>query len=388
MLKKIAITGIGMVTPLGQEPAAVLGRMEAGEMAGRAHDFPVACGKVAWVENFQPQDYLAREPKMLRLMNREAQLAVAAAHLALVDAGIQVNEIFGNFRKTSENSGKFAADEVGVYGATGLAGLPLREVLPLLKASVGEDGLLDLARFGNSGLRSISPLLSFKILSNMPVCFVSICENIQGPNGIYTPWEGQGAQAIEAGMRAVESGQAKCALVGGCDVKTHELVLISLQQLGLFQSWEDCGAGMVPGEGAVFLVLEDEGAARARGARVYARVADFNFARRRKKVLRGETYRAVLGKFDLASVGALVSAADGDGRRAGDEARALESFNFKAGQVVCPKQGAGNLFAAAAALQVAVGALVAGQSGKRVLANCFGYGSEQGAFVLEPGGGM
>ncbi len=147
--------------------------------------------------------------------------------------------------------------EVGLFGATGLAGLPLTEVLPLVKASVTEDGTMDLERFGRVGLKSISPLLSFKILGNMPLCFVSICENIQGPNCIYTPWEGQGAQAIEGGFRAIQSGQARCAVVGGCDVKTHELAFITLEQQGLFETWRTEKRGVVPGEGAVFLVLEE-----------------------------------------------------------------------------------------------------------------------------------
>ena len=53
-------------------------------------------------------------------------------------------------------------------------------------------------------------------------------------------------------------------------------------------------------------------------------------------------------------------------------------------KTLCPKPQAGNLFAAAAPLQVALGALLARQGTCRVLANCFGHGSEQAAFVLEP----
>ena len=60
-------------------------------------------------------------------------------------------------------------------------------------------------------------MLSFKILANMPICFVSIFENLRGPNAVYTPWEGQGAQAIAAGVRAVAEGEVPCAVVGGCD---------------------------------------------------------------------------------------------------------------------------------------------------------------------------
>lgn len=90
--------------------------------------------------------------------------------------------------------------DIALFGATGLAGLPVREVAPLLRASAGANGEFDLTRFGQAGLKAVSPILSFKILSNMPFCFVSINENIQGPNGIYTPWEGEGARRSKQGF--------------------------------------------------------------------------------------------------------------------------------------------------------------------------------------------
>lgn len=62
---------------------------------------------------------------------------------------------------------------------------------------------------------------------------------------------------------------------------------------------------------------------------------------------------------------------------------ALSSLQLAAKTVIYPKPHAGNLFAAAAALQVALGAMLAERSGTLVLANCFGHGSEQAAFVLE-----
>jgi hypothetical protein len=91
---------------------------------------------------------------------------------------------------------------------------------PLILRQVGLEGYFDVVvgrfdptRFGQAGLRAVSPILSFKILSNMPLCFVSICENIQGPNGIFTPWEGQ----RRAGHRNGHSGARvrRCRLCAG-----------------------------------------------------------------------------------------------------------------------------------------------------------------------------
>ena len=198
-------------------------------------------------------------------MNRDAQMAVVAARLAMEDAGVR-------------SGATYASEDIALFGATGMTGLPVEEISRLVECSAGQDGSLDLNRLGQVGLKRVRPVLSFKILANIPICFVSIFEGIRGENGVYTPWEGQGARAIEAGVRAIRQGRAACALVGGCDVKTHEFSFISLQQLGVFDSWRDQGRGIVPGEGAAFLVLENESAARDRGGRMYARFARCSFA--------------------------------------------------------------------------------------------------------------
>ncbi len=371
----VVITGIGMVIPMGRNPPEVLRDLEAGRsaVAPPAHfdPSPFACPVCAEVRDFQPQPHVA-EPKMIRLMNRDAQLAVAAAHLALADAEVKPGKTY-------------PPEEIALFGATGMAGLPLAEVVPLLRASTGPDGNFDPGRFGQAGLRAVSPILSFKILSNMSLCFVSICENIQGPNAIYTPWEGQGAQAVEAAIRALECGEAQCALAGGCDVKTHELAFLSLEQLGLFASWRERGRGLVPGEGAVFLVLENADRVAARGAKVYARVSQFNLRTHRRNVRRADTCIEVLNELDLLKkrASALVAADNGDAPAAQDEQQALAELHITASTVFRPKIQTGDLFAAAAALQIALGALLAERRAGRVLANCFGYGSEFAAFVLE-----
>ena len=375
MRAHVVITGIGMVTPLGKNPLEILRGIETGRSAVAPPTHfdaaPFSCPVCAEVRNFQPQPYVA-EGKMIRLMNRDAQLAVAAAHLALADAGVKPG-------------GAYAPDEIALFGATGLAGLPLAEVIPLVNASTGPDGQFDPGRFGQAGLRAVSPILSFKILSNMPLCFVSICENIQGPNGIYTPWEGQGAQAVEAAIRALECGDAGCALAGGCDVKTHELAFLSLEQHRLFASWQQNYVGMAPGEGAVFLVLETADRATSRGARAYARVSGFSLRTHRQGSSRADTFGEVFSGLNLPPepLGALVAADNGDVPTGEAEQQALSARQITAPTVIHPKKQAGDLFAAAAGLQIGLGALLAERGGGRVLANCFGHGSEQAAFVLE-----
>lgn len=369
---RVVITGIGVVTPLGNNPEELVHRMQAGESAAATPSHfdprPFGCPVSAEVEDFQPQTYVS-EAKMARLMNRDAQLAVAAARMAIQDAGISVGSTY-------------QPDEIGLYGATGLAGLPLRDVAPLLRVSSDSAGRFDLARFGTAGLKAVSPILSFKILSNMPFCFVSINENIQGPNAIYAPWEGDGAQAVEAGIRAVLAGEVRCVLAGGCDVKTHELAFSTLQQQGLFSSWTREGTGLVPAEGAVFLVLESEQDAAKRRARVYAHLARYTLRPQCTGEPVARARVAVLKNLGIREADALASSADNDAGAEEQENRLLATAGILVKTKCFPKRRIGNTFAAAAPLQIALGAVLANAGAASVLANCFGHGDTQAAFVI------
>jgi 3-oxoacyl-(acyl-carrier-protein) synthase len=375
--KNVVITGIGMVTPLGDSPSEVLARIEGGITAFSRppfHSDVFHCPYFAAINDFDAEREFP-ENKTLRLMNRDAQLAVIAANKAMHDAGIVVEETY-------------PADEIALYGSTGMAGLGLEELTGLIRHAAGDDGNLDLIRFGRDALKRTRPVLSFKILANMPICFVSIFENIRGPNAIYTPWEGQGAYAIAAGVRAIRRGDAKSALVGGCDVKTHVISFIGLQQNNAFDSWKRCGQGTVPGEGAAFLVLEEEEAAVCRSAKVYARLSDYRIRSMHSGVRPADIYREMLDGLSSAQDAVLISASDGDPVLAEAEQCACSKVNFHPRQIIRPKKHLGNLYAGAAAVQVGLAAANVGQSVENetpvlVVANCFGLGDEQAAFVLE-----
>ena len=256
----IAITGIGSVTPLGNDPGGILAAVRRGDTADapptRFDPSPFDCRVAAEVRGFAPEAIFG-ENKALRLMNQDALHAVAAARGAMIDSGVAIGR-------------DYAPDEVGLFGATGMAGIALDEVAPLITFSTDREGFFDPRLFGSAALHKVRPTLSFKILSNMPVCFVSIFENLMGENAIFNPWESQGARAIRQGAAAIVAGRVAAALVGGCDVKAHELGFIALQQQGLFGDWRREGCGLVPGEGAAFLFLERADLAQRRGARIHA----------------------------------------------------------------------------------------------------------------------
>jgi 3-oxoacyl-(acyl-carrier-protein) synthase len=174
-------------------------------------------------------------------------------------------------------------------------------------------------------------------------------------------------------------------LVGGCDVKTREISFIHLMQLGLFESWRQHGRGCIPGEGAAFLVLESEEHARQRGKRAYARIADYALRSTPGDSAMKDTLSSVISGLRTSANPVVVAARD-DGPGISDaEERALTQAGLVPRHWLRPKRHLGNLFAAAATVQVALAAaLCGGEVGRqKVLADCFGYGSEQASFVLE-----
>ena len=373
MSRSVVITGIGMVTPLGDGPGDILAQIRAGTSAAAPPSTfdasPFFCPYCAEIPDFAPQRIFP-ENKTLRMMNRDALLAIVAARRAMEDAGLVVGT-------------PYSGEDIGLFGSTGMAGMPLDDIHKLVDNAAGDDGELDLHRFGREALKRVRPVLSFKILANMPICFVSIFEGIRGPNAVYTPWEGQGARAMEAGILAVQSGRAKVAMVGGCDTKANLLGFIALQQHGLFDTWRETGTGSLPGEGATFLVLEEESQAIARDAPIHARIADFS-VRTKDAQRSGGQLGDIMKSLVSPCPEVIMGSADGV---AGEQERERQLIQQVAGpgvEILFPKPQVGNLFAAAAAAQVALAATACATGACNTsLANCIGHGSEMGLFRLE-----
>jgi len=135
----------------------------------------------------------------------------------------------------------------------------------------------------------------------------------------------------------VVTGEVPCALVGGCDVKTHELAFATLQQHGLFSSWTQKGKGVVPAEGAAFLVLETEEHAMNRRARIYGQLAGCQPPPR----CTGEPVESVRWPFSenlgMREAGTLVSSADADPDAMEQENSVLEAAAIFTETKLCPR---------------------------------------------------
>ena len=118
---------------------------------------------------------------------------------------------------------------------------------------------------------------------------------------------------------------------------------------------------------------------------MYAQISRFSSRTHRQGAARADTYVKVIEVLELPreAMGAMVKAENGDVQACEDERQALSRLHITVPTIISPKKQTGDLFAAAAALQIGLGALLVDRSGWHVLTNCFGHGSEQAAFLLE-----
>src|SRR5262249_4969115 len=148
------------------------------------------------IPDFDAKQYIdKKERKSLRVMARTIQLAVAAAQLALTDAGVD---------KAQLDSARFGCE----FGA-GLIATELEELAEAAQVSANcQPASVDLEKWGEQGLTTIPPLWMLKYLPNMLACHVSILHDAQGPNNTITEGDVAGLLALGEAYRIVARDQA------------------------------------------------------------------------------------------------------------------------------------------------------------------------------------
>ncbi|MGE5621205.1 MAG: beta-ketoacyl-[acyl-carrier-protein] synthase family protein [archaeon] len=270
MKNRVAVTGLGVLSPLGAGIKETWARVIKKESAVFKASFEGCglfghsmCGSVA---EFNPEDYIPNR-RLLKLMNREALLSSAAARLAIDDAHIE---------------GCYKPESTGLFIGSGLTSGEPDYLLPLIENSIDENGNFSYGLLGSKALPGCNPLLSFKILPNMALSYISILFGIKGRNMAFNPWPGNTLQAVGMAMRAIESGAVDCALAGGCDSKNHFIGFTTFSNLGLLSRkgisspFSQESDGIVLSEGASVIVLENYDMALKRGAVIYAELSGFS----------------------------------------------------------------------------------------------------------------
>jgi len=257
-MRRVAITGLGAITPIGGDAPSTWRAAVAGESgvdfikSFDASEFPVRIA--AEVEDFDPA--AVAPAKEARRMDRNVQLALGAAQEAWRDSGLNGIE----------------RSRVGIVVGSAIGGL----------TGIAEQH--DVLR--ERGPDRVSPFFLPSVLVDSASGQIAISLGLRGPN--YAPVSAcaTGSHAVGEGAELIRRGAADAVLAGGTESCIHPLVLAGFCAMrGLVAEEEDptrasrpfdaTRAGFVMGEGACILVLEELEAAQARGATIYAEVLGY-----------------------------------------------------------------------------------------------------------------
>jgi 3-oxoacyl-[acyl-carrier-protein] synthase II len=269
--RRVAITGLGLVTPLGHDVGATWG----GVLAGRsgvgaiasfdASGFPVRIA--AEVKGFDPGRVI-EDRKLLKFTNRYHGFALAAAEEALRDAGI---------RPTQSDAASW-----GCVVGSGTMGVQFSELVAVHRNDA-PDGQLSTERlFADDA--AADPIAFCRSQTSAGLGVLLRRFGMRGyASSVHTACA-SGGQAVGLAMKLIRRGTAECVLAGGFDSMINPIGLAGFCLLGALSPDNDkperasrpfdaTRNGFVLGEGAGFLVLEEWTAARRRGARIYAELA-------------------------------------------------------------------------------------------------------------------
>lgn len=256
--RRVVLTGIGAVTPIGVG-AALWEGVRAGRSAvgpiSRFDPSPFRSRLAAEIHNFDPLDYV--QGRAARRLDRFAQFGVAAAHLAICDAGLR-------------------------QGSPGLhcAGVSVGSALGGISYAEEQHELFVLGR------GPISPTLAIAVYGGSSAAAIALHFSMHGPNLANASSCASGAVAIGEAMRAIQRGDADLMLAGGVEAPLAPLTFGAFSTIKSMSTrnhdpstasrpFDRDRDGFVMAEGAALLVLEERDTARARGAPVYAEVLGF-----------------------------------------------------------------------------------------------------------------
>src|SRR3954462_12664515 len=220
MSRRVVITGIGLISPLGNSPERLWEALSSGTSGVQeltsipVEAFPVKCGAEARdftgaIEDFGPLDKtMSRNiKKNLKVMCREMQIGIAAAQLALTDCRLPLPSV--------------NLDRVGcVYGSDYMLTLP-QEFMTGIRNCLDERGKFDFRNWGEKGLPAVEPLWLLKYLPNLPASHISIFNDLRGPNNSLTMREASSNLAIPEAYRTIVRGHADAMLAGATGTKVH-----------------------------------------------------------------------------------------------------------------------------------------------------------------------
>ncbi len=261
MSRRVVITGLGAITPIGIGKENFLAGLREGRNGiERIQSFdPADYGSqiAAEVKNFNPDDFI--DKKESKRMDRYAQFAVAAAKLALEDAGIELEKI--NRERT------------GVYVGAGIGGMQTLHN--------------QYERLFSKGPSKISPFFIPMMIANMATGQVAIALGVHGPTECVVTACATGTNCIGDAYRVIQNGEADIMFAGGAEASISQASIAGFSAMKALctdhnddphhasRPFDKNRSGFVMGEGAGVLVLESLDSAQKRGAKIYAEIIGY-----------------------------------------------------------------------------------------------------------------
>jgi len=259
--RRVAITGLGIVSPLGNDVATTWEALVAGRSgAGPITKFDAAKLRVRFaceVKGFDPLRYI--EKKEARRFDLFAQFSMGASVQAVSDACL-------------EKTGKLDPKRVGVIIGTGTGGIATFEE--------------NMRAYVEKGPDRVSPFFVPMFMANVASALVSMRYGFQGPNYSTVSACASSGHAVGDAFRLIRSGEADVMVAGGGEAAITPLAIASFANMKALSERNDDPAtasrpfdkdrdGFVMGDGAATVILEDWDHAKARGARIYAEMIGY-----------------------------------------------------------------------------------------------------------------
>jgi len=258
--RRVAVTGIGAVTPIGSGRERMWNGVRAERSAvGRLTRFDPAMYRshnAAEVNDFDAKDYV--EAKKVKRLDRFGTFSVACAKQAVEDAGIDM--------------AREDRERVGVMMGSALGGIRMAEE--------------QLAVFLSQGLRAVEPGLALGVFGGSASCNIAIELGAMGPNSTNAMSCASGSIAVGDAFRVIRDGYADVMFAGGSEAPLSPLCYGAFSIIRAMSTRDDDPSassrpfdkdrdGFVMGEGAAILLLEELDRALARGAHIYAEVVGY-----------------------------------------------------------------------------------------------------------------
>ncbi|MEM8864932.1 MAG: beta-ketoacyl-[acyl-carrier-protein] synthase family protein [Planctomycetota bacterium] len=360
--RRVVISGVGLISPVGSTPDELWSALAEGRsgvvrnepLAGR--ELPMSVAGLATqftggIGDFGPLEGAKKKAirKGLKLMCRETQMAVAAAQLALADAG------FADESPDPESSGV-------VLGSDYMLTMPEDYQDAIAKCTA--EGTFDYKQWGDDGLSDMQPLWMLRYLPNMPASHIAIYNDLRGPNNSLTMREASGLMAIGEALRIVARGHADRMIAGATGTRVLPMQAIHAMQTEKLaeptgdpatasRPFDKHRTGMVAGEGAGMVMLESLESAQARGAKIYGEVLGFGASQVCDEQLRGKNDVALANAMKVAlrdagkevcSIGHINSHGLASPQADIEESQAIAKvFGEDSPPVIAPKSNFGNL---------------------------------------------